>query len=175
MTTNWLKNALCATPENVEDHFGIWFQEEGESPDQTALNVAVARDMCMDCPVRWHCLKAALETQTIHGFRGGLTEDEIRQVLSLDEFGKEVRRPEYPFCPYCRADTEHLVPTTIDLPNGGRWSVAKAVKCDQCTFEWKSRASHNSLLAYKREMVKRKEAEEREAAAVRGLKPPTPA
>lgn len=171
--TDWRASANCATPENVRENFNIWFHEEDDSPEKVERDNSLARQICADCPVREICLKDALETQTIHGFRGGLDEEQIRQVLSLDENGKEVRRSEFPFCPFCEAPTESLIPTSIDLPNGGRWSVAKAVKCGVCDFEWKSRASHNALLAYKRDMKKRQEAEEREAQAVRALKRPS--
>lgn len=173
MTDDWRAKAVCAKPKNVKKHFDIWFHEDDDAPEKVAKDHNLARQLCADCPVREMCLRDALETQTIHGFRAGLDENQTRQVLSLDENGKEVRRPEYPFCPFCEAPTSALVPTTIDLPNGGRWSVAKAVKCGVCDFEWKSRASHNALLAYKRDMKKREEAEEREAAAVRGLKRPS--
>lgn len=174
--TDWRSEAVCAKPKNVRQYFeqhDIWFHDEDDSPEIVERDNNIALSLCAACPVRDLCLKDALETQTIHGFRGGLSEDQTRQVLSQDETGKEVRRQEYPFCPFCKADTEHLITTTIDLGEGGRWSVAKAVKCGVCDFEWKSRASHNALLAYQRDEKKRMEAEEREAQAVKGLQRPS--
>lgn len=172
---DWREEALCAKPKNVKVFFqerDIWFHDEDTDPEVVAQDNARAKKMCFECPVRSMCLKEALESQAIHGFRGGLTEEETRQVLSQDETGKEVRRTEFPFCPSCRSDVNKLTAIAIDLPEGGRWSVAKAVRCDSCLFEWKSRSSHNALLAHTREEERREEAEEREAQAIRGLNRP---
>jgi uncharacterized Fe-S cluster-containing radical SAM superfamily protein len=35
------------------------------------------------------------------------------------------------------------------LPNGGRWTTAKVVTCDECGFSWRSRTSANAVEAYK--------------------------
>lgn len=168
----WRDQAVCATPENKKKFLydrDVWFHPDTDDPaydaDQQAEDEATALSMCFQCPVRDLCLRDALEDQRVDGTRGGLTEDQTRRTLSVDETGKEVRRGEYPICPFCDAETEHLIPTTIDLPDGGRWSVAKAVKCGECGFEWKSRSSHNSVTGFFNEKRKREEQERREAIA----------
>lgn len=168
----WRDKAVCATPENKQlytiDH-DVWFHHDEDDPNYDAVQAAkdegTALGMCFQCPVRDLCLRDALEDQRIDGTRGGLTEEMTRRTLSVDSTGKEVRRGEYPECPYCAAPTNSLTPTTIDLPDGGRWSVAKAVKCDNCGFEWKSRSSHNSVTGFYNDQRKRQEQERREAIA----------
>lgn len=168
----WRDKAVCATPENKQKYFiegDVWFHPDEDDPDynpeQAAKNEEIARAMCGKCPVRDLCLRDALEDQRIDGTRGGLTEEMTRRTLSVDETGKEIRRGEFPICPYCSAPTSKLHPTTIDLPDGGRWSVAKAVKCGSCGFEWKSRSSHNAVTAFYNDQKKREDQARREQIA----------
>lgn len=171
-SSEWLDDALCATPENRKKYFeerDIWFHPEKDDPEydpaQVARDQVKALSLCLQCPVRAMCLKNALEDQRIDGTRGGLTEDMIRETLSVDETGKEVRRGTYPECPYCASPTSKLELTKIPLPDGGRWSEAKAVKCLRCGFEWKSRSSHNAVIAYQTEQTKIKEQKREEQIA----------
>lgn len=168
----WRDKAACATPENKKKYFierDIWFHPDEEDPnydpEQVAADEQIALSICATCPVRDLCLRDALEDQRIDGTRGGLTERMTRKTLSVDETGKEIRRGEFPECPFCAGPTNNLQPTTIDLPDGGRWSVAKAVKCGLCGFEWKSRSSHNAVVAFFNEQKKRAEQERREQIA----------
>jgi hypothetical protein len=170
--SDWRSKAVCATPENKQKYFiehDVWFHPDEDDPAydpvQEARDAGVALAMCFQCPVRDLCLRDALEDQRIDGTRGGQTERGIRKTLSVDETGKEVRRGDYPICPFCAAPTSRLRPTTIDLDGGGRWSVAKAVQCESCGFEWKSRSSHNSVTAFYKEKHKREEQERREQIA----------
>ncbi len=168
----WLNDAECAQPENNRIFFrerDIWFHpapdEDGYDPIQKEKDEVKALSICFSCPVRDLCLVEALEDQRIDGTRGGLTEAMTRATLSVDETGKEIRRGEFPDCPFCGASTDSLQPTKIDLPDGGRWSEAKAVKCRSCGFEWKSRSSHNSVVAYFNDQKKKSEQERREQIA----------
>ncbi len=151
----WRDKALCAKPAVKAMGINFWF--EG---DQT-----LPKRICKECPVRALCLKERLETPDLYGTSGGLDEDEARATLSVDVDGKEVRRGEFPTCPFCDASTEHLVPTTVDLPDGGRWSVAKAVECSVCEFQWKSRSSHNAVTAFFKEQAKKAELARKERIA----------
>lgn len=168
----WRDKAACASPENKKKYFkdrDIWFHPDEEDPAYDPAQIAedekLALSICATCPVRDLCLRDALEDQRIDGTRGGLTEVMTRRTLSVDETGKEIRRGEFPNCPFCGVHTKNLRPTTIDLPDGGRWSVAKSVKCDSCGFEWKSRSSHNAVVAFFNEQKKRAEQERREQIA----------
>lgn len=168
----WRDDAECATPHNKKVYFqerDIWFHpevdEEGFDDSQRERDEVKALSICFECPVRDICLKERLEEQRIHGTSGGLTEGMTRLTLSVDETGKEIRRGEYPDCPFCGESTDSLVPTKIELPEGGRWSEAKAVQCGACGFEWKSRSSHNSVVAFFNEKKKRTEQERREQIA----------
>lgn len=168
----WRSDGSCAQPENNLLFFkerDIWFHPEADEPGYNAYqkekDEVKALSICHGCPVRDICLRDALEDQRINGTRGGLTEAMTRATLSVDETGKEIRRGDFPDCPFCGAHTEFLQPTKIDLPDGGRWSEAKAVKCRECDFEWKSRSSHNSVVAYFNEQKKKAEIERREQIA----------
>lgn len=168
----WREEALCATPENVQKYLiekDIWFHPDEEDPEYDAVvaedNEELAISICFQCPVRDLCLRDALEDQRIDGTRGGLSEAQTRQTLSVDENGKGVRRGEFPECPYCFAPTSELQPTKLPLPEGGRWAEAKAVKCGKCGFEWKARSSHNAVVSYHKEQHKKLEQERREQIA----------
>lgn len=169
---DWRNDGACTTPQNRKLYFveqDIWFHpdpdEDGYNPIKKERDEVKALSICFDCPVRDLCLRDMLEDQRIHGTRGGLTESMARATLSVDETGKEIRRGEFPDCPFCGAHTDSLRPTKIALPEGGRWNEAKAVKCDDCGFEWKARSSHNSVVAYFNEKKKRAEQERREQIA----------
>lgn len=174
---DWRASAECATPENKRLYISekdLWFRLDRDDPEYTeekdgeetsALNEEIAKGICYQCDVRATCLREALEDQRIYGTRGGLTEAEIRRTLSVDETGKEIRRGEYPICPFCSAPTGKLRPTKIELPEGGRWSEAKAVQCDACGFEWKARSSHNAVVAFQKEKKKLTEQLRREQIA----------
>jgi len=55
----WQENAECSKPENssIKKFFFSNVPEEKYT----------ARNLCFKCPVRWNCLKYALETKQIHG------------------------------------------------------------------------------------------------------------
>lgn len=168
----WRDDAVCATPTNRRIFFeerDIWFHPDKEDPaydeEQVRKDQTTALSLCFSCPVRDLCLRDALEDQRIDGTRGGLTEDMTRETLSVDEFGKEIRRGTFPECPYCGAHTSSLTLTKIPLPDGGRWSEAKAVKCSDCGFEWKSRSSHNAVLAFQLDRDKMEEQKREEEIA----------
>lgn len=173
----WRMQALCAQPDNRRMFFeekDIWFHRDADDPEydededgeiEQAINEDIALGICFQCPVRDLCLRDALEDQRLDGTRGGLTEKMTRRTLSVDETGKEIRRGEYPICPFCSAPTDDLIPTKIDLPDGGRWNEAKAVKCGACGFEWKARSSHNSVVAFHNDKKKRADQERREQIA----------
>jgi len=115
---------------------------------QDPIEKNLAKNICFSCPVRSMCLKYALDSEEIDGIWGGADENEIRRTLSLDAEHKEVRRGRYPQCLNCGARTSKLFVKIVDLPNGGRWTTAKAVECSVCGFDWRSRPSANAVTAY---------------------------
>jgi WhiB family redox-sensing transcriptional regulator len=151
---DWERQAECAKPENKAKQ-DFFFSADPEEKYQ-------AKNLCFTCPVRAECLKFALEHKQIWWIWGGRDENEIRRTLSLDAEGNETRRGRYPQCGYCGARTSRLTTKVVDLPNGGRWTTAKAVECTVCNFEWKSRSSANAVQAYHAE--RKAKVERREAA-----------
>lgn len=137
----WRDKAECAKPENTDKWLPVFFSTDGQRTKE-------AKSICAVCPVRRECLADALSTQEIWGTRAGLDQEQMRRVLSVDADGKEVRRKQYPRCPYCKATTDKLILKEVELPEGGRWSTAKAVACSVCDFEWKSRTSYNAVTAF---------------------------
>lgn len=135
---SWRAKSACADPK--------WADVDFFAQDKLTKNLA--KNICFTCPVRDMCLKYALDTETIDGIWGGAEEADIRRTLSLDAEHKEVRRNRYPQCLNCGARTSKLFVKIIDLPNGGRWTTAKAVECSVCGFDWKSRPSANAVTAY---------------------------
>jgi hypothetical protein len=104
--------------------------------------------MCFACPVRWDCLKWALENKEIWGVWGGKDEAEIRRTLSVSHTGQEIRRSRFPNCPYCGARPFKLEVLVAPSPEGGRWATMKLVTCTECDFTWRSRTSANAVTAY---------------------------
>ncbi len=134
-----LEPGECKKPEN----FGKidFFSSDPEEKNR-------AKNLCFTCPVRGDCVQYALENSEIWGIWGGKDENEIRRTLSVNAEGIETRRGRFPQCPYCGARTSKLKTKVVDLPDGGRWTTAKAVECENCGFEWKSRSSANAVNAY---------------------------
>jgi WhiB family redox-sensing transcriptional regulator len=137
----WQRDALCAKPKNR--NYINWFFSNNTSEKYGAKNI------CFSCPVRKECLQWGLEHRQIWGIWGGKDEVEIRRALSVSYKGEETRRRRYPNCPYCTARPSKLRTSTEQLPNGGRWTTAKVVTCDECGFSWRSRTSANAVEAYK--------------------------
>jgi len=140
---SWQDDALCATPK-MEPFKEIFFSEDKKETSN-------AKMVCGACPVRKQCLGWALENKEIWGVWGGVDQEELRIVLSVDEDGQEVRRirkGEAPFCPNCKAGTSNLKLSEREVPGGGRWTTKKVITCDSCSFSWESRASANSIEAF---------------------------
>jgi len=140
---NWQSEATCAKPSNkyaLDWFFSKDFKEK-----------YAAKNMCSTCPVRSQCLQWALEHRQIWGIWGGRDEVDIRRTLSVSYNGEETRRRRFPNCPYCTARPSKLSTSIEELPNGGRWTSAKVVTCDECGFAWRSRTSANAVEAYKLE------------------------
>ena len=140
---NWQSEATCAQPSNryaLDWFFSKDFKEK-----------YAAKNMCFTCPVRSQCLQWALEHRQIWGIWGGRDEVDIRRTLSVSYNGEETRRRRFPNCPYCTARPSKLSTSVEELPNGGRWTSAKVVTCDECGFAWRSRTSANAVEAYKLE------------------------
>jgi hypothetical protein len=147
----FMTKAECAKPkysQKVKNYF--------TSEDPVERNYA--KNICYtECEVRKECVVYALENSQIWWVWGGRDENEIRRVLSVNAEGNEIRRGRYPQCPYCSARTSKLSTKIVDLPEGGRWTTAKAVVCGECGTEWKSRSSANAVNAYHAQRAIKKE------------------
>jgi WhiB family transcriptional regulator, redox-sensing transcriptional regulator len=137
---DWHEDAECAKPKNSEfiDNF---FANKPAQQYQ-------AKKLCGACPVRKECTQWALNEKQLWGIWGGLDYKEIRRTLSVNWEGQEMRHKRFPLCPYCKAKTKHLESSTIDRPDGGRWSTMRIVTCNNCNFKWQSRTSANAVDAY---------------------------
>lgn len=159
----WQVDAECAKPEH-KDKMDLFFSNEPEEK-------YIAKNLCFTCPVRKDCVKFALESKQIWGIWGGKDENEIRRTLSVNADGIEYRRGRYPQCPFCSARTSRLKTYIIDLPNGGRWTTARMVECEDCGFKWRSRTSANAVNAYHSERSEKKARSQQKTAK---KKKPTP-
>ena len=45
----------------------------------------------------------------------------------------------------------------MEVPGGGRWTVAKIVTCNVCNFSWRSRTSFNAVELYNLERAEKAE------------------
>jgi WhiB family redox-sensing transcriptional regulator len=136
----WHENSACAKKEN-EDKID-WFFSNNKT------EIASAKLICAECPVRIMCAKWALEDKQKDGVWGGMDQKRIKRTLSINWEGQEIRRRRFPKCPGCDARTLELITKTVERPNGGRWATMRMVECTECGFEWQSRTSANAVDAY---------------------------
>jgi WhiB family redox-sensing transcriptional regulator len=136
----WHEDAECAKPKNAE-FINNFFANKPAQQYQ-------AKKLCSICPVKKECAQWALNEKQLWGIWGGLSPEQIRRTLSVNWEGQEMRHKRFPLCPGCKAKTMHLESSTIDRPDGGRWSTMRIVTCTQCKFTWQSRTSANAVDAY---------------------------
>jgi WhiB family redox-sensing transcriptional regulator len=136
----WHEDAACVRKENADKI--DWFFSNNKT------EIASAKIICNECPVRLMCAKWALEDKQREGVWGGMDQKRIKRTLSINWDGQEMRRNRFPKCPGCDARTLELITKTVDRPNGGRWATMRMVECTECGFEWQSRTSANAVDAY---------------------------
>jgi WhiB family redox-sensing transcriptional regulator len=165
-TLDWQIDSLCAKAEHTDSRDWFFSKEPKEKYD--------AKNLCFGCPVRKKCLQWALEHRQIWGIWGGRDEVEIRRALSVSYKGEEARRRRFPNCPYCSARPSKLQTSSVEVPGGGRWTVAKIVTCTSCNFSWRSRTSFNAVELYNAERIEKleKRIKEKEKKARRKTKTP---
>lgn len=137
---DWHEDAECAKPENADKIDNFFANKPAQQWE--------AKKLCNQCPVRRDCAKWALDNKQLWGIWGGLDSQKIRNTLSVNWEGQEMRYKRFPLCPGCGAKTEHLKTATVDRPEGGRWATMRIVRCDKCQFTWQSRTSSNAVDAY---------------------------
>lgn len=136
----WHEDAECAKPKNAE-FINNFFANKPAQQYQ-------AKKLCNICPVKKECAQWALNEKQLWGIWGGLSPEQIRRTLSVNWEGQEMRHKRFPLCPGCKAKTKYLESSTIDRPDGGRWSTMRIVTCTKCKFTWQSRTSANAVDAY---------------------------
>jgi WhiB family transcriptional regulator, redox-sensing transcriptional regulator len=80
MDTAWMAEGNCR-----EVHPSLFFPSDG-------VGVDVARQICVDCPVKSPCLEYALRNRIDHGVWGGTSERERRRILRQRRLAAELRR-----------------------------------------------------------------------------------
>lgn len=112
---DWRESAVCRQVDAE-----IFFPTAGKNGLRYAVEVATAKRVCRDCPVRFQCLEWALE-HLEYGIAGGLTEDE-RAELRRKTGTRAERQPGGP-PPRSRGETTLAV---VDAPRRGA-STAEVV------------------------------------------------
>jgi WhiB family redox-sensing transcriptional regulator len=80
----WREHAACQG-EDPELFFPVG--ETGPALEQ----IAEAKQLCAECPVRQECLRFAIDTRQDYGIWGGLTREERRKVRRREQ--RAARRP----------------------------------------------------------------------------------
>ena len=73
----WQHYAACRGADATHFFAPNYFEKRS----QKNAREAVAKALCVRCPVRGDCLESALESREAHGIWGGLNEMERRAVL----------------------------------------------------------------------------------------------
>jgi WhiB family redox-sensing transcriptional regulator len=76
-TAGWQQRAACRGEDSVYFFAPSYFERRAEKNAREA----VAKAICVRCPVRVECLEYALAIRENHGIWGGLNEMERRAVL----------------------------------------------------------------------------------------------
>jgi WhiB family redox-sensing transcriptional regulator len=76
-TAGWQQRAACRGEDSVYFFAPSYFERRAEKNAREA----VAKAICVGCPVRVECLEYALAIRENHGIWGGLNEMERRAVL----------------------------------------------------------------------------------------------
>ena len=79
MDTSWMADGNCR-----DVHPSVFFPSDG-------VGVEVARQICLDCPVKAPCLEYALRSRIDHGVWGGASERERRRILRQRRLGATAR------------------------------------------------------------------------------------
>ncbi len=137
---DWHEDAECAKLEN-SDKIDNFFANKASQQWE-------AKKLCNACPVRNECLKWALDNKQLNGIWGGLDSKKMRNTLSVNWEGQEMRYKRFPLCPSCRSKTDKLRTDTVERPDGGRWATMRVVYCIDCKFTWQSRTSANAVDVY---------------------------
>jgi WhiB family redox-sensing transcriptional regulator len=75
--TGWQHYGACRGEDSVFFFAPNYFEKRA----QKNAREAVAKALCVRCPVRDQCLDYALEMREVHGIWGGLNEMERRNLL----------------------------------------------------------------------------------------------
>lgn len=134
---DWHEDAECARPENFDKQKSFFANKPSQQLE--------AKKLCNKCPVKRDCAKWALDNKQLWGVWGGLDYSKIRNTLSVNWDGQEMRYKRFPLCPGCRAKTDQLETATVERPEGGRWATMRIVHCKNCDFTWQSRTSANAV------------------------------
>ena len=95
-----------------------------DDPDE----IVEALDFCSTCPVRLECLTWALQEEEHHGVWGGLTAVELRNALSINEYGKYIGKDVPSFvCPNCSERTRRRAKES---------NTHDRITCSKCKFTW---------------------------------------
>lgn len=137
---DWHEDSECGKLEN-SDKIDNFFSNKSSQQWE-------AKKLCSVCPVRQECIKWALDNKQLNGIWGGLDSKKIRNTLSVNWDGQEMRYKRFPLCPNCRAKTSSLATDTVERPDGGRWATMRIVTCLDCKFTWQSRTSANAVDVY---------------------------
>jgi hypothetical protein len=114
---NWRDDALCAT----EAADGIDFFSD--NPD----DIAMAKAVCAECPVRRQCLSEALNNEDRFGVWGGADEDAIQLALSIDKYGKPSSKERLMVCPLC---------SSRDVATLVTQRTKRHLQCQNCNLDW---------------------------------------
>lgn len=146
---DWHDRAECAKPQNLDKMDSFFANKPSQQME--------AKKLCGVCPVKRDCVKWALDSKQLWGIWGGLDYQQMRNTLSVNWDGQEMRYKKFPLCPSCRSKTDKLITATVDRPDGGRWATMKIVGCTECKFTWQSRTSANAVEAFHALVEKSKE------------------
>lgn len=94
----------------------------------------IAKDTCLDCPVKQKCLTYAVNEEEVWGVWGGSDQMQIRRAAGLDANGEPHSWPTNP-CPNCESTSSVRSEKYVDKSPKRHWMKFSRT-CLQCHFTW---------------------------------------
>jgi WhiB family transcriptional regulator, redox-sensing transcriptional regulator len=82
--TDWRHLARCRDSDP-----DLFFHPEGEHLHSRRRRLAIAQEICTECPVKWECAGFALDNGEDFGIWGGMSESDRARLFAIADERRE--------------------------------------------------------------------------------------
>lgn len=130
------------TPSSRKIQMTLSFELSACKPEDSELffsydskDIAKAKSICAECPIKRQCLESALDNQELFGTWGGVSYMELRQTRSVDinneykEYSSQIR------CPWCGPHSTKYLEVVKKRQDRTQ------IRCSKCDLTWVAKKS----------------------------------